>query len=335
MTGPMKHNSPRLRRAVQVGCWLYLAGLLLLCLFIRVAGDRWWIATLIMFGPRWIWGVPLCILIPTALRFRRRSLWVLAAAAVVVIGPIMGLCIGIGARADSSADLGLRVLMCNTQGEVLDEGALTQLITSVQPDIVALQEWRPPRPPTVFAGGPWHILVNGEFVIGSRFPIRAIRVSFSQHAAQFRGAAVAYDVQISGRTLRFFSVHLTSPHEVFRKALHGDRYGRARVQYNSKLRREEAEDIRQQADAFAGPVLIAGDFNLPNDSSIYRSTFSSFTDGFYAAGFGFGWTYHEKWTVARIDHILGGPGWNVSRCWVGPSVGSDHRPLIADLQLRD
>jgi vancomycin resistance protein VanJ len=33
----------------------------------------------------------------------------------------------------------------------------------------------------------------------------------------------------------------------------------------------------------------------------------------------------------RIDHILAGPGWYCARCWVGPDVGSPHRPVLADL----
>jgi endonuclease/exonuclease/phosphatase (EEP) superfamily protein YafD len=35
--------------------------------------------------------------------------------------------------------------------------------------------------------------------------------------------------------------------------------------------------------------------------------------------------------MVRIDHILAGPGWQAERCWVGPDVGSPHRPVIADL----
>ena len=35
----------------------------------------------------------------------------------------------------------------------------------------------------------------------------------------------------------------------------------------------------------------------------------------------------------RIDHVLTGDGWRCRRCWVGPDVGSDHLPLLADLSL--
>jgi endonuclease/exonuclease/phosphatase (EEP) superfamily protein YafD len=327
----MNKKLPRLCRAIQILCWLNLAGLLLLWLFLHVAGDRWWLATLILFGPRWIWALPLGVLIPAAALFRRRSLWVLGTAAIVVVGPIMGLCLGGGESATPNAVLRLRVLTCNTQGEQLDNDALTRLISATQPDIVALQEWRPPRPPAVFADEQWHILRFEDFVVGSRFPIEILHVASPQHEAQHHGAAVACEVQTPGQSLRFFCVHLTSPHGVFRNALHLHRHGWAQVQYNIMLRREEAEDLDEQAAQADGPVLLAGDFNLPSDSTIYRQNFASFTDAFADAGVGFGWTYYEKWTVTRIDHILCGPGWRCSRCWIGPDVGSDHRPLLAEL----
>ncbi|HBO45279.1 MAG TPA: hypothetical protein DD670_15390 [Planctomycetaceae bacterium] len=34
---------------------------------------------------------------------------------------------------------------------------------------------------------------------------------------------------------------------------------------------------------------------------------------------------------ARIDHILMRSDWWPRRCWVGPDMGSDHLPVVADL----
>ena len=39
----------------------------------------------------------------------------------------------------------------------------------------------------------------------------------------------------------------------------------------------------------------------------------------------------DRKTTVRIDHVLAGKGWNCVRCWVGPNVGSPHRPVLADL----
>src|ERR1700720_2127653 len=48
---------------VQRGCWIYLALLLAVWALLRL-GDRWWPATLLLFGPRWPFALPLLVLTP-------------------------------------------------------------------------------------------------------------------------------------------------------------------------------------------------------------------------------------------------------------------------------
>ena len=93
-----------------------------------------------------------------------------------------------------------------------------------------------------------------------------------------------------------------------------------------------AED---RAKAAGKPLIVVGDFNTPPDSAIYRSFWSEYGNAFTRAGIGFGYT---EWPEVRkvpfgirIDHVLMTPTWRPRRCWVGPDVGSDHLPVIADL----
>jgi endonuclease/exonuclease/phosphatase (EEP) superfamily protein YafD len=79
-------------------------------------------------------------------------------------------------------------------------------------------------------------------------------------------------------------------------------------------------------------LLIAGDFNLPPESAIFRASWGGYTDAFPAAGCGYGYTKFTRWWGARIDHVLAGAGWQVRDCTVGPDVGSDHRPVLATLE---
>ena len=79
------------------------------------------------------------------------------------------------------------------------------------------------------------------------------------------------------------------------------------------------------------PVLVAGDFNLPVDSRIYGEAWSGFLNAFSTAGLGVGHSKYTRWIGVRIDHILTSPEWYVEACRVGPAVGSDHLPLLADL----
>ena len=59
-------------RIVAVSVWMYLVVLLGSWLLIRFAGDRWWFATLMLFGPRWLAVTPILVLAPAAALTRRR-----------------------------------------------------------------------------------------------------------------------------------------------------------------------------------------------------------------------------------------------------------------------
>ena len=91
--------------------------------------------------------------------------------------------------------------------------------------------------------------------------------------------------------------------------------------------------VAQAARDCGGSTLLTGDFNTPVGSGIFRKSWSpAFADAFTTAGWGFGYTYYVRRTCTRIDHVLFGREWTCRNCWVGPAVGSPHRPLIADLE---
>jgi endonuclease/exonuclease/phosphatase (EEP) superfamily protein YafD len=96
------------------------------------------------------------------------------------------------------------------------------------------------------------------------------------------------------------------------------------------LREHESEVASRWVGEVPDPVLIAGDFNMPTDSGIYQRSWSAYTNAFSEAGLGFGYTKFTRRMGIRIDHVLAGRGWRCRRCWVGPDVGSDHRPVLAD-----
>jgi endonuclease/exonuclease/phosphatase (EEP) superfamily protein YafD len=101
---------------------------------------------------------------------------------------------------------------------------------------------------------------------------------------------------------------------------------------NSDRRREESETIRNRVNQIGGPVIIAGDFNTPDDSPIFRSNWARLQDAFTTAGWGLGITYAKHRTALRIDHVLCDPGWTIRWCRVGADVGSGHHVLVADLE---
>lgn len=78
--------------------------------------------------------------------------------------------------------------------------------------------------------------------------------------------------------------------------------------------------------------MIAGDFNLVVESAIYRRHWSRCRNAFSRVGRGFGYTRVLRRFSARIDHVLSCGSWDPVAVELGPDLGSDHLPLIADFQ---
>lgn len=129
--------------------------------------------------------------------------------------------------------------------------------------------------------------------------------------------------------VHFINVHLASPRSGLVAVIEGYWRGGAELQANSDLRRWQSAAIRHWAEKLTGPVLIAGDFNTPVESTIYREHWSTYTNAFSFAGWGVGNTHFTRRTGVRIDHVLANKSFRAQRCWVGPDLGSAHRPLVA------
>lgn len=103
----------------------------------------------------------------------------------------------------------------------------------------------------------------------------------------------------------------------------------------ARARDESLRQVVQRIRAEPGPTIVLGDLNLTPYSPVFRrlldgSGLRDVMDGrrwrpTWLAGF---------WPLAlRIDHVLVPAGVCVQQADVGPSIGSDHRPVIARLRL--
>lgn len=317
-------------RVIAWTCWMYVLASIALWVLLRTAGDRWWIATLLLFGHRWVWALPLALLVPAAAIWRRKSLWVAALGAAIVLGPINDLCIPWRPLfAKKTTQTHLRILTCNNHGSATDPAKMASLIASANPDLVLMQEWHADRA-AVFGQHNWKFLQDGELLIASHFPIRRVKRSLGGRRGS-GGVACRYLLDLPSGPVTIYNVHLESPHQAFRAAVHSEPGAAESVEENSQHRLEEALDLAKDAASAGNSVILAGDFNLPCDSRVYRQALAGYSDAFSVAGFGYGWTYRVRGTVTRIDHILAGQAWSIQNARVAPDVGSPHRPLIADL----
>jgi endonuclease/exonuclease/phosphatase family metal-dependent hydrolase len=302
-----------------------------LWLLIQTQADRWWPATLVIFGPRWICALPLVLLVPAALGLRRRALVSLGIGALVVAWPVMGFCLPWERwLIDDMGGPRVRILTCNVENVDLNAHALRGIMDDAKPDIVAFQEWTDRHVDVLFGDSGWHVEGGSGLCLGSRFPIRKIESRQDEHG--WRDVGIHYELETPWGTLHFFNVHLSTPRDGL-EAMLGRRWrGGAELEANTAMRASESEELSQWVSRSQGHVVIAGDFNMPSESLVYKQAWGRYRDAFDAAGLGLGHSKFTRWYGIRIDHIDYGSGWNCRRCWVGPEVGSDHHPVLADLE---
>jgi endonuclease/exonuclease/phosphatase (EEP) superfamily protein YafD len=292
--------------------------------------DVWWSATLLLFSPRWLLGLPLAVLVPASAILRRRALIPLGVAAVVIAGPVMGFCIPWqNLFTAPPAGERFRVLTCNMHGHA-DAALLEDLVRAAEPDIVALQEWPESGHAPLLTGPGWHTHRTPRLFLASRHAIRkATDLGLNSYGPH--GSVIHYELETSAGVLSVFSLHLASPRESIYETIHESRQGPSDIRANIERRWEQSVNVAVEAAKVKGPLLLAGDFNTPPESAIFSDIWMAYDDAFSNAGWGWGYTFYGAHTMVRIDHVLTGRGVSCSRCWVGPDIGSPHHPVVVEV----
>ena len=212
-------------------------------------------------------------------------------------------------------------------------GAIAEVIRRAEPDLVGLQEvhcYLPP--PYVFRNQPQLLrqLLGMELYFGrtlglgpvgygnailSRFPGARFRslplpTTRERQGLEPRGlieARIAYD----GQTIRFLNTHLGLTVE---------------------QRRRQLASIAQQVLASPEPVILAGDLNARSESNELQQLIQA---GLKDCATDEPLTFPAHAPRCRIDHLLVSRHFVVERCYAIETTVSDHRPLVADLVLRD
>ena len=328
-----------MRKAALLASWGYLILVLAAWLMIFFYGERWWPATMVLFGPRWIAALPLAVLLPLAAWRNRRLFFPLVFGAIVVFGPFMELCLPFRKVQCPGGPL-LRVLSCNLNSGDFNALALASLIQDKRADIVALQEC--PRDIRLSLLPPgWQIVQEGELAVFSRYPLRPGNSLQALHPPHHwpRTSLLYCVVQTPGGDVTFCTVHLPSPRYGLQNILDRTTFvstsRRGLLNAETAHRWRTSQEMQRAVNALPPPVIVAGDFNMPADSAIYRKYWGDYINAFTTTGSGYGWT---EWATVRaikvgvrIDHVLTGEGLTPSFCETGTDVGSDHLPLIAHI----
>jgi len=333
-------------RTLTLLIWGYLASVCSIAIVMWTLGDRWWMATVLLFSGRWIFLVPLALLLPAAMLLNRRLVWVPILAGLVVAGPIMGAHVGWRTLLPTPKGLPFRLVSFNAAGGDRLAVDLPIVLAGWEADVVALQECGPTLAEAVRVVAGWHHHSANGICFLSRYPIRDSSVMDRSALETVRsstariggyGAVVRYLIETPSGVVQVTNLHLETP----RKGLEGlTDFDIDRLRENTRLRDIESDLARRWVDRGIanGPppvaMLVAGDFNTPVESRIFQAHWSEgFDDAFSRVGRGLGMTKYAGWIRVRIDHVLTGPQWSVRRTSVGDDLGSDHRPLIVDLVL--
>lgn len=151
----------------------------------------------------------------------------------------------------------------------------------------------------------------------SRFPILRIEHRLFDHLreAERRGCLRA-EVEVGGRRLSFVTTHLDYQHR--------------------DNRRFETEQLISILSGVLAPLIVAGDFNDEPTGDSYKLMLTRFADAWAAAPQqDDGLTYPADKPVKRIDYVFHSAPLRARRAWVVESLASDHRAVMAELDVRD
>jgi endonuclease/exonuclease/phosphatase (EEP) superfamily protein YafD len=224
------------------------------------------------------------------------------------------------ARAEASSP-SFRVVTFNTWFRNHDHAAIGRFLEKTQPDVIVLEErnrqeaqrlgefltsypysFNEPRPHGV--------------VIFARWPIAS-----AESLPLAEGGVLAARVTLDwrGMPITVLGAHLHWP------------LGPT----NSRLRNNELASIAAFAAAHPGPLIVAGDFNITPWSRHFRAALerSGLNDSAAGHGLAPSWPSQFPPLGIRIDHCWVSRHWRSTDVRLGPSLGSDHLPLIADLEF--
>jgi endonuclease/exonuclease/phosphatase (EEP) superfamily protein YafD len=236
----------------------------------------------------------------------------------------------------------VRVMTWNVEAFTEDRiAALGWEIALHDPDVLMLQDAGFGEIPEALraALGTRHVHSAGQYLIASRWPLPRCALG----RIDYRGEPHTYlrcTADIEGRSVELASVHLVTPRAGLNAARHEGLGGLEDWRANLADRLGQVEALSRDLAGLGRPLVLAGDLNAPEHSEVLQRLFAlGLRDAFGTAGHGFGYTFGHRlrlgFSFLRIDHVLSDASFGIAQAEVGAAHGSDHRPVIADLWLRN
>jgi endonuclease/exonuclease/phosphatase (EEP) superfamily protein YafD len=285
-------------------------------------GAWWWpLDLLAAFRPQYMVTATVLGLVLVLVRWRRIGAIALAAAVAnaVVVVPLYFAPAVPGVRTGDR----LLVMSFNVKADVSLFEQLVALIERNDPDLVFLHEATPGWEERMAGAGLEYDVVSTRNP-GVRFGTLVLAPTGSRVEgfgfAEAEPRAVEVEVQTASGPVTFLGIHPLSPTEERR----------------ADLRDAQLAYVGEWASAVEGRVVVVGDFNATPWSSAFRRLVRTSGLENSQRGFGVQASFPANLNpVLRvpIDHLLYSEGLAVVDRRLGPSLGSDHYPLLVSLAL--
>ncbi len=321
----------------------YVVGLCLLLLSLEWWGERFWLFSVVLYAPIQTCLLPLLVLTPACLLFRRKLVWGHLFAAIVLIFGYMTFRWHFVPPIRGSE---VKAITFN-YGES-NRAQFMSFLEAEKPDLLLLQDARGRGADFVTKIPGMYASDLDQFAFLSKFPIEKAAI-VSEVEAEGQPVAARYEVEIGGRVIAIYSVHLPTPRSQLSRFLGGRRilgdlvgHGKRAPAYGNY--REWVQARIQLAQALAKvlaeeklPMIVGGDFNTPDHGYIYHLFAGEMTDAFPHAGRGWGLSFpgstHNPISFfgpwLRIDYFFAGHGWHVTECRPEPGQKSQHKAVMA------
>ncbi len=210
----------------------------------------------------------------------------------MVAGPLMGLSVPIAGLVRPRVEgEHVRVLTYNVGPQKIDDVGLAVMIELQGIDLVCFQEWRSdPAIESYLSSKGWYR--DRSHRIASRFPIVAELEPLAEDwTTEQRYAARLNRVRLrapSGVEFVAASVHLPTVRWGFHRLWGGNVAG---LKLHLDWWRHEMERVASAlAEVRGTPLIVGGDFNMPEDDSTMAALGASYRYAFDEAGWGYGYT---------------------------------------------
>ena len=322
---------------------IYIAAVLLGLYLSRNDLDLEPLRFFMILGPRVALLLPLVLLLPWALLGRHRWLALeLIFGAFLVAGPLMGLqYMGLVVNREpvsgQSSQATLRIVTYNIGPEPIQVDQFLEWLETEKVELLALQEdsSRPELSQKLLKDLGWH--QNKYGYIFSKYPIVA---ESEELPAEFGGPRIFPGhlnlVQIRKNKTDFFFGTAHGPS--LRGAFHNyaDNFDNDQLAKTLKWQERQLQRIAAMMDANDSlPLVVGGDFNIPPDSIYARPLEKRFKDVFAEVGTGYGYSFPTRFPWLRLDRFYISRGFRPLQCNVGPNFGSDHLPVIAEIEFSE